>query len=137
MSARIVIPVSTGEIVEKGCEFEITVCPTEDVRLKHLVISNAGTTGGAADWNINAISVDGQSVFPEAMPIPGERFMFANDNNLPVSPVAFEALDPIKKGTPIIVTVLYKGSKPTCVTGAGKGCPFFGAFIGTPVSFVG
>jgi hypothetical protein len=84
-------------------------------RPAHLSISSAGTEGGAADWIVNDVVLDGRSQFAPHRNLPGAIFGSQTSGTL-------HAFDRISGEAPIEVTVTYVGARPT---------PFFGTLVGS------
>ena len=122
------LPLSTVHEVggKRQC---VAVKPTQSVTIKatpkvpfrpeKLMVSNAGTAGGAADWIVNDVRLDGQSVFLESGDVPGD--LFATN-----AVESFIAWGECSKSMEIDVT--YIGLN------AEAGCPFFGSAVGSRVT---
>lgn len=126
---RDILPMSTGMPILPTQSAQIFGHPKQTVyKIGHLLISNAGTAGGAADWIVNDIEIGGVSQFKQCGDAPGDMFapnaigMFA-----PNAIDAFVRFVPVQpEMDAIVLTVTYIGSN-------SGGCPFFGAFLGTVV----
>lgn len=77
-----------------------------------LMISNAGTENGAADWIVNDLRIAGRSQFLQAGDLPGDAAVN--------SCVRF---DVAKTATDVQLIVTYIGTNE-------KGCPFYGSITG-------
>lgn len=112
-----VLPLSHGEPVVPSQTCCITGRTyTEGFWPERLTISNFGTKGGAADWLVNDIRIDGKSQFIQAGDIPGDVFA----TNAVSSFVCFEAAT---ASAVVEIVVTYIGEN-------AAGCPFYGAFTG-------
>jgi hypothetical protein len=86
--------------------------------IENLLISNAGTTGGSADWIVNEIEIDGRHQrVPKDMP----GTLFGSGSR---ARVAFAGLDVIERDRELALTVTYVGTHP-------EGIPFFAAVTGS------
>jgi len=125
---RDVLPLSSGREVN-GKSQCVAVMPTQSVTIKatpkvpfrpeKLMVSNAGTAGGAADWIVNDIRLDGQTVFLQSGDVPGDLFA---TNALD----SFVAWGECSKSMEIDVTYIGLNEK--------EGCPFFGSAVGSRVT---
>lgn len=117
-TTRHVSPISTGVLVSPGQSAQITASRTpREFRCQRLIISNAGTAGGAADWLVNDIVINDRSQFVQEGDIPGDMFAVSAIDTF----VAFETAPPLAD---IVVTVTYIGINE-------KGCPFYATMMGT------
>jgi len=82
----------------------------------HLIISNGGTAGGAADWVVNDLKINNRSQFLWSGDVPGDAFA----SNAVRS---FTRFDVAKAGTPIELIATYVGKNT-------EGCPLFAALTG-------
>jgi hypothetical protein len=122
---RDVLPIGTSNpesILDKELPKRV-VLPSQSVSIKmpvkgpmrpaRFVVSNAGTAGGAADWIICDIKLDGKSQFLQSGDMPGDLF-------------ATNAIDAFVRWhtcrEQVEVTVKYIGLNK-------EGCPFFGALV--------
>lgn len=93
--------------------------------LERLIFSDAGTSGGARDWVLNDVALDGVSQL-EVKDLSGALF---STNGIAVrrrhafSCLYFGGLDVIERESEVAVTVTYVGSNP-------RGVPFFASIIG-------
>lgn len=117
--ARYVLPLSSGVPILPGQSAQITSrCQAfEEFRCQRLMISNAGTPGGAADWIVNDIRIGSRSQFSQSGDVPGDMFATAAIDN-------FVSFDTVRDAMDVIAIVTYIG--PVEV-----GVPFFGSMIGT------
>jgi hypothetical protein len=126
LANREVLPIGTSNpesILDKDLPKGI-VLPEQTVSIKmpvkgpmrpaRLMVSNAGTAGGAADWIICDIKLDGKSQFLQSGNVPGDLF-------------ATNAIDTFLRWQmcreQVEVIVQYIGLNK-------EGCPFFGALVG-------
>lgn len=84
---------------------------------EHLTISSAGTPGGAADWIVNDIRINGRSQFFQSGDIPGDMFATDAVHSILRFEVARAAAD-------VEIIVTYIGMNE-------KGCPFYASISGT------
>jgi hypothetical protein len=112
------LPMSTGVPLLPAQSAHITARPTRACSFTHFVISSAGAEGGAADWVVCDIRIDGVSQFLKPGDIPGHLFSTRRD--------AFEALEklvhfaPVQQGMSVSVIAMYTGTN-------NNGCPLFTA----------
>jgi hypothetical protein len=85
-------------------------------RPERLFLSAAGTEGGAADWVVNDVVLDGRSQIAPHRDLPGAIFGTEMLGTL-------RAFDRISGEAPIQVTVTYVGSNPL-------GVPFYASLVG-------
>ncbi len=93
--------------------------------LKRFVISNAGTAGGAGDWVINDIEIDGVSQI-RVKNLSGALFSSRGvvvGGRRASSCLYFSGLDVIELDSEVAVTVTYVGSNEF-------GCPLFASIVG-------
>ena len=115
---REILPLSTGTPIK----------PSQTANIKgrvqtiygfwpdQVTISNAGTTGGSADWIVNDIKIAGRSQFIQSGDVPGDLFATNAINSF----VRFSA---VGGGVDVELIVTYIGKNE-------EGCPFFGAMTG-------
>jgi len=124
---REVLPLSTVHVVD-GKRQCVAVKPTQSVTIKatpkvpfrpeKLLVSNAGTSAGAADWIVNDVRLDGQTVFLQSGDVPGD--LFASN-----AVDSFIAWGECSKSMEIDVTYIGLNEE--------AGCPFFGSAVGSRV----
>ncbi len=85
--------------------------------MQRYVISNAGTSGGAADWIVNDIKIGNRSQFAQSGDVPGDMFATNAIDTFVRFETAQTAMD-------VVVVVTYIGLNES-------GVPFFSAFVGT------
>jgi hypothetical protein len=124
---RHILPLNSGAPVMPHVLTRIVGRPKQGaLMLTHFIISNAGTEGGAQDWVINDIEVDGISQL-KMKNLSGALFstgrsLIAGSKHASAI-LHFQGLDVIEQESEASVTVTYVGSNPL-------GCPFFGAITG-------
>jgi hypothetical protein len=115
---RDILPMSTGVPILPTQSAQITGRPQTLVfKIGRFVISNAGTSGGAADWIVNDIKIGNRSQFVQSGDVPGDLFAVNAIDTF----VRFEAA---QMGMDVVVVVTYIGLNES-------GAPFFGAMVGT------
>ncbi len=115
---RDILPMSTGVPILPTQSAQITGRPQTLVfKIGRFVISNAGTSGGAADWIVNDIKIGNRSQFVQSGDVPGDLFA----TNAIDTFVRFESA---QTAMDVVVVCTYIGLNES-------GCPFFGAMVGT------
>jgi hypothetical protein len=115
---RDILPMSTGVPILPTQSAQITGRPQTLVfKIGRFVISNAGTSGGSADWIVNDIKIGNVSQFVQSGDVPGD--MFATN-----AIDTFVRFAPAQTAMDVVVVVTYIGLNES-------GCPFFGAMVGT------
>ena len=117
-AGRDILPLSTGVPILPTQSAQITGRP--QVRAfagRRLMVSNAGTAGGAADWIINDIKIGNRSQFVQSGDVPGDLFAVNAIDTFVRFETAQTAMD-------IVVVVTYIGLNES-------GAPFFAAMVGT------
>jgi hypothetical protein len=109
-----ILPMSSGK----------PLLPNETINLKgivkspflpeRLLLSNAGTAGGAADWIIRDIRVDGRTVFKSSGAVPGDMFSTTAIESFVIWRECREAME---------LDMTYIGLNKS-------GCPVFSAVVG-------
>ncbi len=95
------------------------------VDIERLFITSAGTAGGAADWIVNDIEVDGRSQLTLknlSGALFGSRGVAANRKAATTFSMA--GFDPVEHGHELTIIVTYVGPNP-------EGVPFFASAFGT------
>ena len=111
-----VLPITTENKLLPTVTTTITAMLDRPLEIDMLEIEDAGTSGGAADWVVNDVCVDGTSQFTMPGDVPGDMF-------------ASNALDGFVKfhpGTRIELLVTYIGLEE-------EGCRFMARILGTIV----
>lgn len=125
-SFREMLPISSGKPVMPNVPTRIVVSAKgEALMLERFVISNAGTEGGAGDWVINDIEIDGVSQIG-VKNLSGALFSSRGvvvGGKRASSCLYFRDLDVVEQESAVAVTVTYVGSNPS-------GCPLFASIIG-------
>ena len=87
-------------------------------------ISNAGTIGGAADWVVNDIEIDGRSQLTHK-DLPGVLFggSIAAAKRAKAA-LSLEGFDPVERNRELALIVTYVGQNP-------EGVPFFASAVGS------
>jgi hypothetical protein len=117
-AGREILPMSTGVPILPSQSAQITAKPQRVCwRMERFVISNAGTSGGAADWVVNDIKIGNQSQFAQSGDVPGDMFATNAIDTFVSFQTAQTAMD-------VVVVVTYIGLNES-------GCPFFGSAVGT------
>jgi len=114
-SGRGIVPLSTGVPILPGQSAQITGRFQTEAKAGRLVISNAGTNQGAADWFVNTLKINDRSQLAQPG-VEGGRFSVS----CPDDGACFELAQPVLD---VVVTVTYRGLWE-------EGCPFFGGLIG-------
>jgi len=96
------------------------------VDLDRIMISGAGTAGGAADWVVNDIEVDGRSQLA-VKNLSGALFGTHGvaANRKATTTFSMEGFDPVEYDHELAVVVTYVGPNP-------EGVPFFASAVGMP-----
>lgn len=123
---RAILPMSTGIWILPRQSAQIRGrWLTRDANFWRLVISNAGTAGGAADWVVNTFRINDVSQFAKSGDVPADVFSpRAPDRNDFVWPT------PLLGRSIVDLVVTYMGLND-------RGCPFFGAMVGAVGDTVG
>lgn len=115
---RWILPMSTGVPILPTQSAQITGRPQAMVfRVERFIISNAGTSGGAADWIVNDIKIGNQSQFVQSGDVPGD--MFAT-NTID----AFVSFRTAQTAMDVVVVCTYIGMNES-------GVPFYASMLGT------
>jgi len=115
---RDILPMSTGVPILPTQSAQITGRPQVVVYdIGRLLISNAGTAGGAADWIVNDIKIGNRSQFVQSGDVPGDLFAVNAIDT-------FVRFDSAQTAMDVVLVVTYIGLNES-------GCPFFGAMVGT------
>ena len=110
---RVVAPMSTGGPISKGQIARITSRAFPHAWLAYqLYVSSAGTRGGAGDWRLRSIRVDGHEKLKE--PISGGVFA--------VGQVWSDVSWKVRAGRRIVMEVEYVGRR--------RRCAFYAAIVG-------
>jgi 5'(3')-deoxyribonucleotidase len=94
------------------------------INIERIFISGAGTEGGAGDWVVNDIEVDGRSQLTMknlSGALFGTKGVAANPKG--ATAFSFEGFDPVEYDRELAIIVTYIGSNP-------EGVPFFASAIG-------
>lgn len=113
-----VLPMSSGAPIMQTQGVTLKGTPKTPFRPERLYVSNACTSGGAADWIVNDIRLDGQTIFLQPGDVPGDMFATNAVDN-------FVAWGECSKSMEIDVTYIGLNEK--------AGCPFFGSVLGSRV----
>jgi hypothetical protein len=114
---RYVLPLSSGVPILPGQSAQITArVQTSEFRCQRVMISNAGTPGGVADWVVNDLRIGNRSQFSQSGDVPGD--MFATN-----AIDAFVSFETVRVEMDVVVIVTYVGP-------VEAGVPFFAAMIG-------
>lgn len=118
------LPMSTGVPILPTQSAHITSRPRATCNCKRFIISNAGTAGGAADWVVNDIKIDGVSQFLKPGNISGNMFSTNTERDMIDALDALVQLTSAQSEMAVDVIVTYIGLNE-------NGCPFFGAMVET------
>ena len=120
------LPLSSLNRVAPGVPTRILGSPKYGpLMLQRLYLSGAGTPGGARDWVVNDVEVDGVSQLA-VKDLPGALFGtrgVVTDGKHAMSVIHFSGLDVIEREGEVAVTVTYVGPNP-------EGVPFFASIVG-------
>jgi hypothetical protein len=111
-----VLPIATKKTLLPTITTTITAVLERPLEIGMLEIEDTGTDGGAADWIVNDIRIDGTSQFLQSGDIPGD--MFATN--------AIDSFVKLHPGTRIELLVTYIGLNKS-------GCCFAARLLGTVV----
>jgi len=103
----------------------VAVQAKEAIDIERLFISGAGTEGGAANWIVNDLEVDGRSQLAMkdlSGALFGTRGVAANQKA--TTAFMMSGLDPVERGHELAVIVTYNGPNP-------EGHPLFASVLGT------
>ncbi len=113
------IPITTAAEVKDARRTITASWQGASFQLDRLKISNAGTAGGASDWIVGDLRIDGQSQFKQPGDIPGDMFSTRAIDS-------FVQLKGCRTDGAIEIDVRYIGLNE-------KGCPFAAHLEGTVV----
>jgi hypothetical protein len=115
---RVVLPMSSGVSILPNTSAQITSRP-QDVafRPERIVIGQAGTDGGAADWIVNDVKVGNKSQFSQSGDVPGDLFAATTIDSYVSFATVQTAMD-------FVMLVTYVGTNES-------GAPFYCAVLGT------
>lgn len=118
-----VIALSVKRPIPPKTPTPVAAIASEAIDIEKIFVSHAGTPGGAADWIINDVLVDGRSQLRQK-DLPG--YLFANfvAPRRASSALRFDGLDVVEQGKELRLVVTYVGPNP-------EGVPFFASAIGT------
>lgn len=118
MRDRVVLPMGTGVPIMRGQIAVITSASQKHAWVvTRLFISGSGTSGGAGDWCLRSIRVNGREKLKK--PISGDLFAVGEVWTWRWSDLHWRA----RAGGRVVMTVEYVGRKR-------RGCPFFAAIVG-------
>jgi hypothetical protein len=117
-AGREVLPMSTGVAILPSQSAQITARPQRVAfRPERVFISNAGTSGGAADWIVNDIKIGNRSQFSQSGDIPGDMFATNAIDGFVSFETAQTAMD-------VVMVVTYIGTNES-------GAAFYASIVGT------
>jgi len=117
-AGREVLPMSTGVAILPSQSAQITARPQRVAfRPERVFVSNAGTSGGAADWIVNDIKIGNRSQFSQSGDIPGDMFATNAIDGFVSFETAQTAMD-------VVMVVTYIGTNES-------GAPFYASIVGT------
>lgn len=112
---RIVLPLSSGDCITPGQTTRVAGKTKYDpLMLERLFLTGADTPGGARDWIVNDVEVDGVSQF-SVKDLPGILFSprgIVAEGKRATSSIRFSGLDVIERESEVAVTATYVGPKP-------------------------
>lgn len=111
-----VLPIATKRLLTPTTRATISASLDAPLKIERLEISDDGTCGGAADWIVNDLRIDGTSQFVQPGDMPGDMF----------STSAIDSFVQFQAGKLIEIDVTYIGHED-------KGVPFAASFFGTVV----
>lgn len=125
-TARIILPLNLPRVPPHQSMRVTARAYKGAVDIERIVISNAGTIGGAADWIVNDIEVDGRSQLA-LKDLSGALFAGHGIAANPKATTSFSisGFDAVERNHEFAIMVTYIGPNP-------EGVPFFGAAIGSP-----
>jgi len=118
-SDRYVLPLSSGVPILPTQSAQITSrAQAAEFRCERLMISNAGTPGGAADWIVNDIKIGNRSQFVQrdVQDVPGDMFATTAID-------ACFSFDTVREAMDVVLVVTYVGL-------VEAGVPFFASMTG-------
>jgi hypothetical protein len=118
-----VITFSVKRPIPPKTPMPVVAIASEAIDIEKIFVSHAGTPGGAGDWIINDVLVDGRSQLRQK-DLPG--YLFANfvAPRRASSALRFDGLDVVEQGKELRLVVTYVGPNP-------EGVPFIASVIGT------
>jgi hypothetical protein len=117
-AGREVLPMSTGVAILPSQSAQITARPQRVAfRPERVFVSNAGTSGGAADWIVNDIKIGNRSQFSQSGDIPGDMFATNAIDGFVSFETAQTAMD-------VVMVVTYIGTNES-------GAAFYASIVGT------
>jgi hypothetical protein len=122
--ARLVLPLQLPRVPQRQPTRVATRATRGAVDVERLYISAAGTPGGAADWIVNDIEIDGRSQLAHK-DLPGALFgghgVAAGRGS---TTMALTGFDPVERNREVAVIVTYVGPNP-------EGIPFYASIVGS------
>jgi hypothetical protein len=115
---RLIIPLHQPRVAPRKPTRVAARATNGAVDVESLYISGAGTPGGAADWIVNDVEIDGRSQLTQK-DLPGSLF----GGGSKVS-AGFHSFDPVERDHELVVVVAYVGQNP-------EGVPFYASIMGT------
>jgi len=118
-SDRYVLPLSSGVPILPTQSAQITSrAQAAEFRCERLMISNAGTPGGAADWIVNDIKIGNRSQFVQrdVQDVPGDMFATTAID-------VCVSFDTVREAMDVVLVVTYVGL-------VEAGVPFFASMTG-------
>lgn len=123
--SRIVLPIASRHRIAPNTPTPVAARVTEGLDIEKIYISMAGTKGGAADWVVHDLLVDGRSQFRHK-DLPGFLFSVGSLGGVPrsSSTISFDGLDVVGQGQEVALVVSYVGPNP-------EGGNFIGSVVGS------
>lgn len=123
--SRIIIPLHLPRVVPRQPTRVAARASNSAMDVERIRISGAATPGGAADWVVNDIEIDGQSQLTHK-DLSGALF---GGNGVAAAKhatteLSLEGFDPVERGRELVLVVTYVGPNP-------DGAPFFAAAVGS------
>ncbi len=115
-SGRLLIPLHLP-LVPPNQPTRVTGRPTHAVDVERLYITGAGTFGGAADWIVNDVEINGRSQLAHK-DLPGS--LFGGGGKVTAG---FNGFDPVEREQALTLVVTYIGQNP-------EGCPLYASAVG-------
>ena len=126
LAPRLVLPLHLPRVLPQQPTRATARAKEGAVDIDRIIISGAGTAGGAADWVVNDIEVNGRSQLALknlSGALFGTRGVAANPKA--TTTFSIEGFDPVEHDHELAIIVTYVGPNP-------EGVPFFASAIGSP-----
>jgi hypothetical protein len=122
--SRLVLPLHLPRVPPHQPTRVTTRATKGAIDVEGIYISGAGTLGGAADWVVNDIEIDGQSQLTHK-DLPGALFGGSGvaAAKRAATKLSLEGFDPVERDRELVLVVTYVGPNP-------EGVPFFASAVG-------